>query len=78
MSGGIASTAARVNVVPAMLYYAVGTELPPYLYHVSDPATVEGRTSSYSSSEDAGHRFIIAPWPCKSSSVSNVGEIQCP
>jgi hypothetical protein len=41
MTGGITSTAAGVNVVSAMLYSAVGTDLPPYVYHVSDPATVE-------------------------------------
>jgi hypothetical protein len=77
MTGGIASTAAQVNVVSAMLYSAVGTELPPYVYHVSDPATVE-EPAAIRAAEDAGHRFIIAPRPCKSGSVSNVGEIQCP
>ncbi|OKO68964.1 hypothetical protein AC630_37745 [Bradyrhizobium sp. AS23.2] len=36
---------------------------PPYVYHVSEPAT-DVELSAIEAAKSAGHCFIIAPWPC--------------
>ncbi|WP_426612236.1 hypothetical protein [Bradyrhizobium sp. McL0616] len=33
---------------------------PPYVYHVSEPAT----EAELAAIEAAGHCFVLAPWPC--------------
>lgn len=40
-----------------------GQSRPPYVFHVSEPATTT-ELAAIEAAKLSGHCFVIAPWPC--------------